>query len=510
MAENSRIAEHLVSERGWPAERVPVIFPCGRPQGEFPAPAQEPTVRARLRHELGLGPDDVVFLTAARMHPQKRPLDLVELARRAVDLGRVSFLIVGGGELESSVDAAIAASGARVRRLPFRSDIPDLIVAADVGCLVSDYEGLPVFLLECLQAGRPFLGTDVGDLGRVLTATGAGLVVETPGDLAALELAVRRLVDPATREDAGGACTGRLRSLLGRDLRRALRRGVARRGGGRNPVTARLTYRLQRMARDHDQLARRPLRLARRTASLLLHRARALAGRQVVPRVEVDERPAEGKPLSPGPAVVVRAADRAAGGRWLAGQTEKAATLEGEAAADARFLLQLEGDPGRLPATHLEALLLVTAAEDLEWAVSAWSAPAPGRFGPSGDLARDPEVAEASLTLLRLPQSGRRRRATVLGRAVPHIVGRARLAETQVVRVQGPVPAGPHHLRATPPPGRWCATASSGWTGCWPTCPRSRGPAPCSFSCRTWRWGGRSGSSSTCSRGSAAAAAPWW
>lgn len=199
VAENTRIAEHLVADRGWPAGRVPVVFPCGRSRADFPHPSQWPAVRARLRRELGLGPEDVVILTAARMHPQKRPLDLVELARRTADLDRVFFLIVGGGELESSVDAAIVASGARVRRLPFRTDIPELVVTADVGCLVSEYEGLPVFLLECLQAGRPFLGTDVGDLGRVLAATGAGLVVERPGDLDGLEAAVRRLADPAVR-----------------------------------------------------------------------------------------------------------------------------------------------------------------------------------------------------------------------------------------------------------------------------------------------------------------------
>jgi glycosyltransferase involved in cell wall biosynthesis len=199
VAENHRIAEVLTSRRGWPAARVPVIWPCGRPATAFPAGAAAAEARRRLRAELGLGHDDVVILTAARMHPQKRPLDLVELARRVQDLGRVRFLIVGGGDLESEVDRAIAASGARIRRLPFRDDIPELIAACDLGCLVSDFEGLPVFLLECLQAGRPFLGTDVGDMGGLLRATGAGIVVDTPGDLAALEAAVRRLADDNQR-----------------------------------------------------------------------------------------------------------------------------------------------------------------------------------------------------------------------------------------------------------------------------------------------------------------------
>jgi glycosyltransferase involved in cell wall biosynthesis len=202
IAENRPIAEVLVNKRGWPAERVPVIWPCGRPQDALPPESHRPRLRRSIRHELGFVDDDVVILTAARMHPQKRPLDLVALAERVRDLDSLHFLLVGGGDLEGEVDHAIAAAtGARIRRLAFRSDIPDLIVAADVGCLVSDHEGLPVFLLECLQLGRPFLGTRVGDLATVLDETGAGLVVDRPGDLDGLETAVRHLADSAIRAE---------------------------------------------------------------------------------------------------------------------------------------------------------------------------------------------------------------------------------------------------------------------------------------------------------------------
>ena len=195
VAENHRIAEVLTGDRGWPADRTPVIWPCGRSSDAFPPPSERARTRHRIRGEMGIDPGDVVFFTAARMHPQKRPLDLVELARRVRDLEHVQFLVAGGGDLENEMDRAIKGAGARIRRLPFRSDIPELIVAADVGCLVSDFEGLPVFMLECLQAGRPFLGTDVGDMGEVLRRTGAGIVVDRPGDLAALEAGVRQLAE---------------------------------------------------------------------------------------------------------------------------------------------------------------------------------------------------------------------------------------------------------------------------------------------------------------------------
>lgn len=196
VAENARIAVRLAEAHGWPLERSPVIWPCGRREEEWPPQDQWPALREETRQELGIELDLKVVLVAARMHEQKRPLDLPALAVRVAALP-VLFLLVGGGPLENEVDAAISEatkSGAKIRRLPFRTDIPRLILAADAGCLVSQYEGLPIFLMECLQAGRPFLGTDVGALGDLLRETCAGWVVGTPGDLDALEAAVHELV----------------------------------------------------------------------------------------------------------------------------------------------------------------------------------------------------------------------------------------------------------------------------------------------------------------------------
>ena len=202
IAENSRIAAKLAADHGWPLERAPVIWGCGRSAEDWP-PTESWLERSKSkRRELNLPEDRKILLIAARMHAQKRPLDLPALALRVAHLP-VFFLIVGGGPLEQEVDVAIAEAtrdGASIRRLPFRTDIPELILAADAGCLVSDYEGLPIFLMECLQAGRPFLGTDVGALGDLLRDTGAGWVIDTPGDLDALAAAVTELADPAMFE----------------------------------------------------------------------------------------------------------------------------------------------------------------------------------------------------------------------------------------------------------------------------------------------------------------------
>ena len=205
VAENHPIMEALVDHHGWRRERAPVVWPCGRPEGEIPPAGEHAEIRRRLRHELGIADDRLLVLTAARAHSQKRPLDWLRLAERLRD-APFEFLWVGGGDLEHELDQALATAATRnARRLPFRSDIPDLLLAADVACLVSEFEGLPVFLLEALQTGRPFVATDVGDIARVVRTGGAGRVAGEPGNLDALAAALREMLDPAIRRAAGEA-----------------------------------------------------------------------------------------------------------------------------------------------------------------------------------------------------------------------------------------------------------------------------------------------------------------
>ena len=199
VAENHKIANSLEEEREWPRERTEVIWPCGRLPANLPHKADRERIRSQTRRQLGFDAEDLVFLTAARLHPQKRPLDVLALAQRLGTTPKVYFLWVGGGELENEFDQAVSNGSGQVSRLPFRTDIPDLILASDVGLLVSAYEGLPVFMIECLQLGRPFLCTDVGDVARVLEQGPSGIVSGAPGDLDALAEGVERLRDPALR-----------------------------------------------------------------------------------------------------------------------------------------------------------------------------------------------------------------------------------------------------------------------------------------------------------------------
>jgi glycosyltransferase involved in cell wall biosynthesis len=160
-----------------------------------------PEERAARRRELGIPESAVVAASFLRLHPQKRPLDLVEVARRTAGDG-VWLLLVGGGPLDAELRADLARRPApNVVWRPLDPEPERLFAAADLCLMASEYEGLPIFLLEGMSRGLPAVATAAGEIPELL-AGGAGRLA-APGDVDALAAGVRELLDPAARRSAG-------------------------------------------------------------------------------------------------------------------------------------------------------------------------------------------------------------------------------------------------------------------------------------------------------------------
>jgi len=150
------------------------------------------------------------------MHPQKRPLDVIRLASRMVDRN-VHFLLVGGGPMDGAVDREIQRHPHHnLTRLPLRHDTDTLMDAVDICLLPSQYEGLPVFLLEGMARQVPCVATAVGDIPMLLER-GGGLVSGPPGDLDALEAAIESLIDDHRRATEGEKALRRVKARFGLD-----------------------------------------------------------------------------------------------------------------------------------------------------------------------------------------------------------------------------------------------------------------------------------------------------
>lgn len=170
----------------------PVVIP----NAVFPQPAR--VDRDVVRAVLGVAPDTPVALCLARLEPQKRH-DVLLRAWAEVN-GDAVLWLAGDGSLRAELERRAGELGLtrRVRFLGTRSDVPDLLAAADVTVLTSDWEGMPVAVLESLAAGRPVVATGVDGVREAL-AGGGGVVVPRRSPAATAKALRELLFDTAAR-----------------------------------------------------------------------------------------------------------------------------------------------------------------------------------------------------------------------------------------------------------------------------------------------------------------------
>jgi glycosyltransferase involved in cell wall biosynthesis len=155
---------------------------CGRARtvviynGVPPAPARPAAERD--------GP--VTLLSVGRLRAPKDFMTLVDAASR-LQRGSFRLQIAGDGPDRPALESAAAPLGDAVELLGERTDVADLLAAADVFVLSSDSEGMPMSVLEAMAAGLPVVATAVGGVPELVDDGRTGRLVppRDPGALAA-------------------------------------------------------------------------------------------------------------------------------------------------------------------------------------------------------------------------------------------------------------------------------------------------------------------------------------
>ncbi len=168
--------------------------------------------RDAVRAELGIGLDEIVVGTVANFRPQKDYPNLLQAARLLADRGvPVRFVAVGQGPQEAEVRQLSDDLGLveTVTLTGFRDDAVRVMGACDVFTLASQWEGLPVALMEALALGLPVVATNVGGVAEEMH-DGIDALLVRPSDPPALADALGRVVtDPALRNQLGAASFAR-------------------------------------------------------------------------------------------------------------------------------------------------------------------------------------------------------------------------------------------------------------------------------------------------------------
>jgi len=170
--------------------------------------------RTRVRSDLGVPNDAVLFLYLGRLRREKGLLDLAEAFAAIVEHhAQAQMLFVGPDEdkLRHSMDELLSRCASQVHWVDY-TDIPEAyLAAADVFCLPSYREGFGQVLIEASAVGIPVIATRIYGVTDAVIEGETGLLYR-PGDVAALREHMKTLASaPTLRRQLGSA--GRIRAL---------------------------------------------------------------------------------------------------------------------------------------------------------------------------------------------------------------------------------------------------------------------------------------------------------
>jgi glycosyltransferase involved in cell wall biosynthesis len=189
----------VVKERlirwGVPARKITVI-PNGLDVGAL---AFDPAARQRVREQFGISPETYVIGALGRLDPNKR-IDLVIEAALPVLGERCKVLVIGRGEDQARVEAAVARLGAADHVIfgGFQADTAAMMAAFDLYVAASVQETFGLSVLEAMASGLPVLYTVCPALDGIPTSQAR----QVTGTVEALRTEIQKAVEagPLPRE----------------------------------------------------------------------------------------------------------------------------------------------------------------------------------------------------------------------------------------------------------------------------------------------------------------------
>jgi glycosyltransferase involved in cell wall biosynthesis len=176
-------------------------YPCLREFG-----AVDDTHLLKAREKLGVSGDQVLVAYIGGFSRNRALLPFIEAAAL---LPKVEFHLWGDGHQRSQVEAAVSRrpnthyhGWLPVAQLPLYFQCADIIYYGLRKHDASALYNAPNTVAQAMASGTPVIGTDIGDLGRMIRDTGCGVLLDgtTPDQIAA---AIEKLLLPEFRTSAG-------------------------------------------------------------------------------------------------------------------------------------------------------------------------------------------------------------------------------------------------------------------------------------------------------------------
>ncbi|WP_211240482.1 glycosyltransferase family 4 protein [Haloglycomyces albus] len=188
LAASSDLQQHLIEIGARDARLAPVAAPPRRDTGDAAA------INAELRLD-----GRPLILSVGRLHEQKDYDTLVAAAERWRTLDPSPVVaIAGSGDRREHLEQLIESTGADVRLLGHRTDIADLLAAADLALVTSRWEARQLFAQEAMQAGVPLVATRTGGIPELV---GDSAELFSVGDVDGLDKIVTTLLNDSGKRE---------------------------------------------------------------------------------------------------------------------------------------------------------------------------------------------------------------------------------------------------------------------------------------------------------------------
>ncbi len=184
--------------------------------------------RATIRHEMGIGEDEVVILYIAEFIPRKNHRFIFESIPAILEKAPNTRFVFAGGKaaLGDQMIAYAKANGFedRIIVLGYHPEIARFISIADIGISSSHAEGLPIGIAEIMSKGLPVVISDIRGHNELVAHGKSGFLYERTSRQAFVEAVVRLCQNAVLRKQIGDEGAQYVKKF---DLRNPLEQTIA-------------------------------------------------------------------------------------------------------------------------------------------------------------------------------------------------------------------------------------------------------------------------------------------
>ncbi|MBS5386560.1 MAG: glycosyltransferase [Clostridiales bacterium] len=150
--------------------------------------------------------ETVTLINVGRFSPQKNHMLLIKCLANVLKYTRnIKLILIGEGELKDKIEQFVRELGI-TENVYFTgniSNVEEYLASADIYVMTSDYEGLPLSVIEAMAAGLPIISTKAGGVVNLIKDGQNGVLIDVGDEAAFSRVMIDLIEDPEKRIKMG-------------------------------------------------------------------------------------------------------------------------------------------------------------------------------------------------------------------------------------------------------------------------------------------------------------------